>query len=47
MLKFTQLALSGEHAADSIREAAADLTARRARRQDAAHDSLARSAESA
>jgi uncharacterized protein (UPF0548 family) len=45
MLKFTQLALSKERAGDSIREAAADLTARRARGQDAAHDSLARSAE--
>ena len=45
MLTFTRLALSREHAGDSIRDAAASLTARRGRRQDPAHDSLARSAE--
>ena len=44
MLTFTELALSGEHADESIREAAASLTARPGRRQDPAHDSLARSA---
>ena len=45
MLTFTQLALSREHAGDSIRDAAASLTARRGPRQDPAHDRLARSAE--
>jgi uncharacterized protein (UPF0548 family) len=45
MLTFTQLALSREHAGDSIRDAAASLTARRGRRHDPAHDSVARSAE--
>jgi uncharacterized protein (UPF0548 family) len=45
MLTFTQLALSGEDAGDSIRDAAARLTARPSRRQDATHDSLARSSE--
>jgi uncharacterized protein (UPF0548 family) len=45
MLAFTQLALSRGQAGDSIRDAAASLTARPARRQDPAHDSLARSAE--
>jgi hypothetical protein len=44
MLAFTELALSGEHANDSIRDAAARLTARPGRRQDPAHDSVARSA---
>lgn len=44
MLTFTELALSSEHAGDSIREAAARLTARPARRQDPAHESVARSA---
>jgi uncharacterized protein (UPF0548 family) len=45
MLTFTQLALSREHGADSLRNAAATLTARRGRRQDPAHDSVARSVE--
>jgi uncharacterized protein (UPF0548 family) len=45
MLTFTQLALSREEAGDSIRDAAARLTARPGRRQDPAHDSLARSVE--
>jgi uncharacterized protein (UPF0548 family) len=45
MLTFTQLALSEEHSAASIRDAAASLTARPARRRDPAHDSVARSAE--
>lgn len=45
MLTFTQLALSREDAGDSIRDAAASLTVRRGRRQDPAHESLARSAE--
>jgi uncharacterized protein (UPF0548 family) len=44
MLTFTELALSPEHAGDSIRHAAASLTARPVRRQDPAHDSVARSA---
>jgi hypothetical protein len=44
MLTFTQMALSREHSDDSIRDAAASLTARPGRRQDAAHESLARSA---
>jgi hypothetical protein len=44
MLTFTQLALSREAAGDSIRDAAANLTARRGRGQGPAHDSLARSA---
>ena len=45
MLTFTTLALSGEHAGDSIRDAAASLTARPGRRQDPAHDRVARRAE--
>lgn len=45
MLTFTQLALSRQPGDDSIREAAASLTARPSRRQDPAHDSLAQSAE--
>jgi uncharacterized protein (UPF0548 family) len=45
MLTFTELALSGEHAGDLIRDAAANTTARPMRRRDAAHDSVARSAE--
>ena len=44
MLAFTQLALSREHAGDAIRDAAARLTARPGRRQDPAHDSVARRA---
>ena len=44
MLRFTELALSEESAEDSIREAAADLTARPLGRDDPAHDSVARSA---
>jgi uncharacterized protein (UPF0548 family) len=44
MLTFTQLALSRESGDDSIREAAASLTAHPHRRQDPAHDSVARSA---
>jgi uncharacterized protein (UPF0548 family) len=44
MLTFTELALSREPAGDSIRDAAANLTARPGRRQDPAHDSVARSA---
>jgi uncharacterized protein (UPF0548 family) len=43
MLAFTELALS-QAAGDSIRDAAASLTARRVRRQDPAHDRVARSA---
>ena len=43
MLTFTELALSPEHAGDSIRHAAASLTARPLRPQDPAHDSVARS----
>jgi uncharacterized protein (UPF0548 family) len=45
MLTFTRLALVREDAGDSIRDAAASLTARPSRRQDPAHDSVARSAE--
>jgi hypothetical protein len=45
MLMFTRLALSREHAGDSIRDAAASLTARRSRRRDPAHDRVARSVE--
>jgi hypothetical protein len=45
MLTFTGLALSREHAGDSIRDAAASLTARPGRRQDPAHDRVARRAE--
>jgi uncharacterized protein (UPF0548 family) len=45
MLAFTELALTREHAGDAIRDAASNLTVRRGRRQDPAHDSLARSAE--
>ena len=45
MLTFTELALSREHAGDSIRDAAASLTVRRGRREDPAHDSVARRAE--
>ena len=45
MLVFTQLALSREHSGDSIRDAAAGLTARPIRRQDPAHDSVAQRAE--
>lgn len=44
MLTFTELTLSREHDGDSIRDAAASLTARPGRRQDQAHDSAARSA---
>jgi hypothetical protein len=44
MLMFTQLAMSCDHPGDSIRDAAASLTARRGRRQDPAHDSVARNA---
>jgi uncharacterized protein (UPF0548 family) len=44
MLTFTELTLSREHAGDSIRDAAASLTARPSRRRDPAHDSVARSA---
>lgn len=47
MLAFTKLALSREHAGDSIRDAAASLTARPDRGHDPAHDSLARGAERA
>ena len=46
MLTFTQLALSQEHGDDAIRDAAERLTARPGRGQDAAHDSVARSATS-
>jgi uncharacterized protein (UPF0548 family) len=45
MLTFTKLALSDEHGSAEIRAAAADLTARPARRQDPAHDRVARSAQ--
>jgi uncharacterized protein (UPF0548 family) len=45
MLKFTELALSEEPATDSIRDAAAKLTAHPTRGQDPAHESVARSAE--
>ena len=45
MLTFTQLALSREPAGEAIRDAAARLTARPGRRQDPAHDRVARSAE--
>lgn len=45
MLTFTQLALSNDPAGDSIRDAAASLTARPGRRQDPAHETVARSAE--
>ena len=45
MLTFTELALSREHGGDSIRDAAASLTARPGRRQDPAHDSVAQSAQ--
>jgi uncharacterized protein (UPF0548 family) len=45
MLTFTELALSGEHSADSIRQAAASLTARPGHRRDPTHDTVARSAE--
>jgi len=44
MLTFTELALSEENARDSIRDAAASLTARPGSREDPAHDSVARSA---
>lgn len=44
MLAFTELALSREHAGDSIRDAADNLTARPGSRHDPAHDSVARSA---
>ncbi|MBV8734301.1 MAG: DUF1990 family protein [Solirubrobacterales bacterium] len=44
MLTFTQLALSSEHTHESIRDAAARLTVRPGRRQDPAHESVARSA---
>ena len=44
MLAFTELALSREHAGDSIRDAADSLTARPGSRHDPAHDSVARSA---
>lgn len=44
MRTFTELALSREHGDDSIRDAAADLTARPIGREDPAHDSVARSA---
>jgi hypothetical protein len=44
MLTFTELTLSREHDGDSIRDAAASLTARPGCRQDPAHDSVARSA---
>jgi hypothetical protein len=43
MLAFTELALA-QAAGDSIRDAAASLTARPVRRQDPAHDRVARSA---
>jgi uncharacterized protein (UPF0548 family) len=45
MLAFTELALSRDLAGDAIREAAATLSARPARRHDAAHDSVAQRAE--
>jgi uncharacterized protein (UPF0548 family) len=45
MLTFTRLALSREHDNASIRDAAANLTARPARRRDPAHESVARNAE--
>ena len=45
MLRFTELALSGEHTGDSIRDAAATLTARPGRALDAAHESVARRGE--
>jgi hypothetical protein len=45
MLTFTGLALSREHAGDSIRDAAASLTLRPSRRQDPAHDRVAQNAE--
>jgi uncharacterized protein (UPF0548 family) len=43
VLTFTELAVSHEDAGDSIRDAAASLTARRSPRRDPAHDSVARS----
>jgi uncharacterized protein (UPF0548 family) len=45
MLTFTELALSDESTLDSIRDAAANLTARPARRAGSAHDTVARSVE--
>jgi uncharacterized protein (UPF0548 family) len=45
MLTFTELALSREQPGDSIRDAAATLTARPGRAQGAAHESVARRAE--
>lgn len=44
MLSFTELALSREDAGESIRDAAASLTARPGHRHDSAHDAVARSA---
>lgn len=44
MLTFTELALEREDAGGSIRDAAASLTARPSRRQDPAHEIVARSA---
>jgi len=45
MLTFTQLTLSREATGEGIREASASLTARASRRQDPAHDRVARRAE--
>ncbi len=45
MLRFTQLALSREQPGASLRDAAANLTARPNRRQDPAHQSVAQSAD--
>jgi uncharacterized protein (UPF0548 family) len=45
MLTFTALGLAGEGSGDSIRDAAASLTARPGAAQDPAHDSLARRAQ--
>jgi uncharacterized protein (UPF0548 family) len=46
MLRFTELAQAGDRGEESIRDAAAGLTARKLSRQDPAHESLARRAES-
>ena len=45
MRVFTELALSRAHPGESIRDAAASLTARPSRRRDRAHESVARNAE--
>ncbi len=45
MLTFTELALSREHAGDSIRDAAASLTVRPGSRDDPAYESVARHAK--